>query len=98
MILDRSYETRSGGFNYISFVADALTKLSGKHANKTSLYRMAVSNGADQIPSKTVIKELSIALNTVANRQGFKRFKVRGELGYFFKCVELVQSNNRNKP
>lgn len=87
MVLSGNYTTRAGGFNYNRFVKDMLVKLEGDHTNKTLLYRSAVEHGACEASSDKIIKELSVALNTVGNQIGFKRFKIKGKTGYFFKSI-----------
>jgi len=85
--LNGNYVGRSGGFLYSSFVEDALNSLNGESVNKTLLYREAIQFGAVGKSSETVLKKLSQSLNSIANKKGFKRHKIKGETGYFFKKV-----------
>lgn len=89
MILNGSYIGRTGKFNYVTFATDALVALNGESTNKTCLFRAAVEHGADD-KHENIIKKLSEALNTIGNRTGFRRHKIKGEKGFYFKHEKAI--------
>lgn len=83
----KNYIGRNGGFLYFSFVKDALDELNGLSVGKSSLLRDALEKGANEKNRDALIKKLSEALSSIANKDGYKRYKEKGITGYLYKKI-----------
>lgn len=85
-MLDGTFIGRNG-FLYREFVRAALNSKKGNSVNATHLCRAALEHGAEEKSRDVLLRKLRIALDSAAGQKYYKRHKIKGKQGYFFKAI-----------